>query len=352
MDLKGKVVFSSGISVNFDIWCLDLESGSLSQLTYGDNVNDFPRWSPDGRHIAYVSVQEDSIPSLWTMQADGQHKRRLTTNIYCRAPSWSPDGKHLIFAGNATDKTEMEVCTVGLEGGSPERLFTYRGVEKTLSYSPDGHKIIFSAPASENASTLSTRDTEIVQYNVRGGDFQVLCSHPAKDYAPIYSPDGNRFAFISHRNAKSADEYQTAYQEYREILVNGTNAEARAAMVRMRRFEEDGDVFVANSDGSQITQLTHDSGADNGVCWSPCGNYLMYTSASISEHETERLKIIDARSGERIPFSYDRTPLEQEIGSFQFLNATFFQKVVPDSIEKLFVEGSFWGEERRPHWTK
>lgn len=45
MDLKGKIVFSSGISVNFDIWCLDLESGSLLQLTHGDSVNDFPRWS-------------------------------------------------------------------------------------------------------------------------------------------------------------------------------------------------------------------------------------------------------------------------------------------------------------------
>jgi Tol biopolymer transport system component len=123
-------------------------------------------------------------------------------------------------------------------------------------------------------------------------------------------------------------------------------------MKKMKGFEGDGYVFVMDADGGNLNQLTDDSRADNGVCWSPCGKYLMYTSAPKSNHQTERLKVIDAQSGEKISFHYDRSALEQEIGSLQMLNSSIFQMLVPDFIERGFVDASFWGEERRPHWTR
>jgi hypothetical protein len=76
----------------------------------------------------------------------------------------------------------------------------------------------------------------------------------------------------------------------------------------------------------------------------------MYSSASSKSHQSERLKIIDADSGKRIPFDYDRSALENDIGATQQLNKTFLQLLLPDVIERRCTDPSFWGEERHPHW--
>jgi Tol biopolymer transport system component len=178
----------------------------------------------------------------------------------------------------------------------------------------------------------------------------VLASHPAKDYGPVYSPSGDRIAFISHRKARSAEEILNAYREYHEILTHGSNSEGRAAMQRMKNFESDGDIFVANADGSDVRQLTHDSAMDKSLCWSPCGDYLMYTAAPRSDTGGERLKIINSSTGEAIPFRYDRRAFEAEVQSERLLNQTIFQKLIPDALERLFLDHSFFGEERNPHW--
>ena len=70
MGLIGKVVFSSGRATDFDIWCLDLVKGELTQLTKGRNFNDYPRWSPSGDLIAFTRADEDSIASIWVMEPD------------------------------------------------------------------------------------------------------------------------------------------------------------------------------------------------------------------------------------------------------------------------------------------
>ncbi|WP_246613640.1 TolB family protein [Paractinoplanes bogorensis] len=61
------------------------------RLTTGANQAR-PRWSPDGRSIAYLKAGY-----LWVMRADGSGKRRLTTRA-AAGPSWSPDGKSIAFA--------------------------------------------------------------------------------------------------------------------------------------------------------------------------------------------------------------------------------------------------------------
>ena len=350
MAINGKVVFASGASADFDIWRLNLDNGELKQLTYGNDFNIFPRWSPDGSKIVYISTQDDQVPSIWVMHANGDRKTKLTSNIYCQFPSWSPDGSSIIFTGNAQDPNEIEVCSIALDGSPAKRLFKYKGIEETPSYSPDGKKIIFSAQTHGKAGSHPNRDSDIVEYSLAEKEFKVLCTHPAKDYSPVYSPDGSKVAFISHRKEKTAEQYHEKYLKFRELITNGSNMEARNAIRDMRKFESDGDIFIMNSDGSSIKQLTTSSSLDNGVCWSPCGNYLMYTSTPKSNNEIDRLKIIDANSGSNISLSYDRTPLEKEIGAFQVLNRTITQKIIPDFLERLFMSGCFWGEERHPHW--
>ena len=53
MDLQGKIAFASGKGLDFDIWCLRLgESEIPEQLTFGEDLYEFPAWSPDGSIIS------------------------------------------------------------------------------------------------------------------------------------------------------------------------------------------------------------------------------------------------------------------------------------------------------------
>lgn len=351
MKFSGKIVFSSGARLDFDIWSLNLDTATLQQLTCGEHLNDHPRWSPDGRSIVWVSTGEDSIPSLWTMDHNGENQKRLTTDVFCQSPTFSHDGREVIFVSNSGDRNDLDICAYDVGTGATRVVCSFPGIQSTPAVSPDGTKILFATFATDPNGGLSTRDTDIVVYDLRTQATTVLASHPAKDYGAVFSPQGDRIAFVSHRNSRSEDEYRQAYSDYKDTIINGSNAEARAAMVRMRSFEADGDIFVMNADGSDIRQLTHDSRSDRSICWSPCGGYLMYTSAPRNENDQERLSVIDSHSGGKIHFDYSRDAFEREVGAIQLLNNSFLQKLTPDCLERLIVGAGFFGEERDPHWT-
>ncbi len=349
MSFKGKLVFASGRSVDFDIFVLDLESGRIEQLTTGDDWNDQPRWSPDGKQIAFLSNHGDGISSLWTMDADGRNARKRTSGIQCQHPSWSPDGQRLIFTANAGDPDEIEICSLSLaEGTKPEILLRRKGQETEPSLSPDGDKLVFSAISSDE-SIESRFNTEIWEYDLLTRKERRLTSHAAKDYAPVYSPDGEKIAFVSRRHGLDEELYLEKCRRVREMAVKGSVRELNEAIREVTRMEADSDIFVMNADGTNVRQMTHNSHADVGVRWSPCGNYLIYTSGTDSK--AERIKVIDASFGEIHSLHYDRGLLLKEIGAETLMNKSWFQKLVPDAIERLFADRSFWGEERHPDWT-
>jgi TolB protein len=350
MKLSGRIVFSSGIGSDFDIWVLNLNTSSLQQMTVGAHLNDHPRWSPDGKSIVWVSTRDDMIPSLWIMDHEGGTQTRLTTDVYCASPCFSHDGREIIFVSNDGNANDLDICAYDIHSGTTRMVCSHPGIQSSPSVSPDGTKILFSTPGETETGQACSRDTNIVAYDLRLQTLTILAQHPAKEYGAVYSHQGDRIAFVSHRNQRSEAEYLQVYHDYRDAVINGSNAEARRAMVRMRSFEDDGDIFVMNADGSDIKQLTHDSRSDRGICWSPCGNFILYTSAPRNESDSERFRLIDSRSGKSILFDYDRAAFEREIGADALLNRTFLQRITPDFWERLFLDGALLGEERHPHW--
>jgi TolB protein len=71
-----------------DIYIMDVASKRWIQLTHEQGRNDFPTWSPDGRHIAFES-QRGGSTSIWSMLADGTHATQLTHGQSCSMPNWS-----------------------------------------------------------------------------------------------------------------------------------------------------------------------------------------------------------------------------------------------------------------------
>jgi len=358
VSIKGKIVFSSGRSADFDIWTLDLESGLLQQLTHGSELNDMPRWSPDGSKVVFISSGEDLVPSLNVMDSDGSNRQRLTSGHYCQNPSWSPDGKSILYTGNIENPEEIEICLHKIETGTSMTLFSRKGIEAEPEFSPDGNTIIFAGINNSSDTPYAHRDTEIYEYDVKTGKERVLCSHPARDYSPVYSPDGSQIAFVSHRNGRCEEELAESLKTLYANLERGDRQSIDQTIAKIQALDLDSDIHVMDADGSNLRQITTNGGADVGARWSPCGNYLVYSSTKAGKAGQERLSIVEVESGNYVPLDYDRTKLMQEIKAdpSDFLNKSLMMHLVPDFIERPFMKfylGShFWGRERWPDWSR
>ena len=284
------------------------------------------------------------------MEPDGRNQRQVTSGIYCRAPSWHPDGRTIVFSGNGGDRGEISVCSVSIDGSEQKVLFDRPGIEFTPTVTPDGQSIIFCAENAGGGIVDPRGSTDIMEYHIPSGEVRTIHAHPLHDCDPVCSPDGEWLAFVSYRNGTDPEEYESIMRDYRDIICNGTNAEGRKAMQLLKGIKGDGDIYISDRKGGVLRQLTEDGLADSAPCWSPCGNYLMYSTTDMDDPNADRLCVINVHTGEQVPFSYDRGPLEREIGADRALNRTLAQRIVPDKLERLFVDRSFWGAERRPNW--
>lgn len=82
------IAFTGRVPGGFDIFSYDMKSGTLNRLTTNTGINEYPRWSPDGRHIVFASNRSGAM-DIYTMDATGDHVRRLTRGGNNTYPAWS-----------------------------------------------------------------------------------------------------------------------------------------------------------------------------------------------------------------------------------------------------------------------
>ncbi|HYK97326.1 MAG TPA: DPP IV N-terminal domain-containing protein, partial [Candidatus Acidoferrales bacterium] len=197
------------------------------ELTSGPKKDAAPRFSPDGKWLAFLSDRDHEKPQLYVMPASGGDARRLTDLPLGAMPaSWSPDSSRLLFAArvpNASMPTEPEA----------KKRWEQRVRHVTRAqYKADGQGYTFDA-----RSHLFVAD-------VASAAVRQLTDGDADERAEAWSPDRRRIAFVRNRTGK------TDYNQ--------------------------SDLFVANADGSNLKQLTHDVGRPTSPTWSPDGKTIAF----------------------------------------------------------------------------
>ena len=308
--------------------------GEPKQLTDGAASSNTPRWSPDGRKLAYVTGGQ-----IWLMDADGSDKKQLTKiSTGAGDPLWSPDGKWLAFVSDIypecrddecnkrrdseveankvkakvadrllyrhwntwKDNKRTHVFVVSANGGEARDLtpgnydappFSLGG-PVDYAFSPDSKELAFARNTDKDESLSTNSDIFVVP--VAGGEPRRLTgTNRGADQSPQYSPDGRFIAYRSQTTAGFESDrwrlmlYDRQTQRTRELLPRFD------AHVESFTFTPDGTsiyftsgergrhpIFVARVADGKMSKVIE--GFNDDVKVSPDNRFLIFTRTSLT----------------------------------------------------------------------
>ncbi len=213
------VISEADIKGNFykkDIWLVRTGEGAPVKLTNSPKRDDTPRWSPDGKTIAFIS-DRDGKNQLWLINPSGGEALKLTdTKNGVGSFFWSPDSRKIAFLLPEPEtedekkkrKERGDVILVDqnlrmihinvIDIATQETVQITQGnfSVDSLSWSPDGEKIVFSARPTPKIQDLF--NTDIYTVHVNSKDIKKIIQNEGADTWPKWSPDGEMIAFVSN----------------------------------------------------------------------------------------------------------------------------------------------------------
>jgi len=198
-----------------DIYTLPIEGGEATALMTDIAWQMQPRFSPDGKHIAFTS-DEDGGDNLWIMKTDGSDGKAVTSETFrlLNSPAWSPDSNYLVGRKHFTGSRSLgagEVWLYHKTGGSGVMLTKRPNEQKDLgepAFSHDGKYVYFSQDATPGKTFHYSKDSEKGIYKIKRlelttGEIDVVVSGKGGAIRPVPSPDGKYLAYISRDDFQS-----------------------------------------------------------------------------------------------------------------------------------------------------
>ncbi len=250
------------------LWLVDLKSEQTRQFTFGEVSDGSPRWSPDGKNIAFLRAKDKQM-QIWLIPADGGEARQLTRidEGSLSSLAWSPNGREIAFCFRPTHPDWTGEARKKREGSgksTPPRVIT------RLWHKLDG------------AGFLDMRQ-HIWVCDAETGQTRQLTDGDYDDESPAWSPDGKKIAFISNR---SPDPAETPYAL---------------------------DLWWVAAEGGKLHKIETPPGYKGGLSWSPDGRWIAYVGHESQEDpwvpRHDRVWIVSPKGGEArcLTRSLDRT---------------------------------------------
>jgi dipeptidyl aminopeptidase/acylaminoacyl peptidase len=248
---------------NGRLWMAPTNGGRPVPLTAEGSSASRPRWSPDGKYLAFRSARDEGKIQVWTLFRQGGEAVQLTDTAQdVKAFEWSPDGKRMVIVLQDPTPQELEEKERADSGKEKE--------EKT----PPPWVVDRRQFKQDYVGYLDRRRTHLYLLDVETKELTQITSGDFDDTQPVWSPDGKRIAFVSNRTADPDANYNT------DIWV----------------------VAADNSDrGETLLQVTTNAGPDRAPAWSPDGSSIAYISDTDTDaivYATNHLSISPSKGGE------------------------------------------------------
>ena len=235
-DFNTKIAFVAKKGTKADLYAVNYDGSDLKALTNHQSIIVTPRWSPDGRFLAFTSFK-DGNPEVYI--------RDLKNGLERKVPSfeglnlcgyWSPDGQKILLTLSKDGNEEIYVLEV--ETLKLKRLTNSYSIDVSPTWSPDGKKIAF----------VSNRggSPQIYSMDADGNNIKRITFEGNYNTTPTWSPRGGRIAY--------------------EGLING-------------KYQ----IFTIDEEGNNLLQLTFDAADNESPSWSPSGRQIVYSSKTNSQ---------------------------------------------------------------------
>jgi len=329
-----------------DLWLMPRDGGTAHQLTHSLGEESWPRFSPDGKEIAFSASYNGNM-DLFVIPVEGGVPIRVSYNSFDdRMLEWHPDGKRLLFASKRESgrQSYSQFYLVDKAGGMPEKLPVPYG--ELASFSPDGSSLAYITKITENYPFKRYRgglSSDILLFDLQGKKAENLTNSPAIDGKPAWVGDqlfylsdagenmrlnvwlydteekkGKQLTFMEDFDISSlsAGNSELIFEAggslylmdaiskaYKAVEINvlsdlslemprsvkvGEKIRNMSASPEGKRvlFEARGEIFNVPVKEGYVLNLTHSSGAfDMLPAWSPDGKSVAYWSDRSGEYE-------------------------------------------------------------------
>ncbi len=275
--------------------------------------------SPDGKFVAYVVSSADmkenaNDADVWLVSTSGGEPVRLTTSKKNdNQPRWSPDGKHIAFVSAREEKPQ--IFLISPFGGEAEKLTDSKSGVQSFQWSPDGNRIAYVAPQvptpDEQKRLKDKDDAQVVDKDIKLARIWIIDVTTKKstevvngDYNasdPQWSPDGRWLAFVTNPTPKADDGVLSDVW-----VIDVTNAASADVVALRKKLEElpetlaglqtkygpnyfrimevQGQIVATQREVAQksgLRKITDNDGPDTAPRWAPNGKQIAYLSRDL-----------------------------------------------------------------------
>jgi dipeptidyl aminopeptidase/acylaminoacyl peptidase len=234
-----------------------------------------PQLSHDGQKVLYVLTEPSwkankRIGHIFRSNADGSGRLQMTNGTDGESsPRWSPDGRTIAFLAKRGEADSNQIYLLASEGGEARQLTTHASAVSNIAWTPDGAALFFTAPEARTPEEKAREKAKDDVYAYDEEDKQVhLWRVAVKGGAPTRITQGD---FAITRYELSRDGSQIAFH--------------RAPSPRFDDSDE-GEVWVMNADGSNAVQITKNSVPESGAALSPDNQQVLFRAQANAQFET------------------------------------------------------------------
>jgi tricorn protease len=321
-----------------DIWTADEDGRNIRRITVHKARDVSPRFSPDGKWIAFSSDRNGNM-DVFIVPSEGGNPKQLTFHASDDAVlGWTPDSKSVLFASGRGDDFTAKLYTVSMAGGMERNVGADMGIN--ASYSPDGAKLAINRKGQVywRKYYRGSMNTDVTVMDIAARKFTDVTDYDGLDSWPMWARDGFIY-FVSDREgngltniwrvpdgggkADKVTSFKTGDVRYPAISADGKvivfehdfgiwkldvaskkaspirleiDAEVQENLAEVRDFNSQaddydlapngrriafsvhGEIFTAPTDEGDVRQITNSPARDQGPTYSPDGKMIAFIS--------------------------------------------------------------------------